>query len=219
MIAQRFVAPALLVAALLAGCGKKDKDKAPPADPGSGTAVTNTPTPPPPPPPAGSRSGSAAGSGSAGPAAAGDVALPTGDPYKLKDLSAIALPKPSGAPASGNWKDIGDNESDGYGQMNYVDKDDYWYGLTFLDCRAKVVKDAVGMKPEERGALKWCFMQPNDKLKDYPMIKPEKGAARAVKAGNVWVIVTLGLKGKETLKAADVEALLGAIDLAAVAKL
>lgn len=155
----------------------------------------------------------------AAPTAAGDVALPPGDPYKLKDLAAIVMPKPPGAPAGGNWKDIGDNESDGYGQMNYVDKDNYWYGLTFLDCRAKVVKDAAAMKAEDRGALKWCFMQPNAKLKDYPMIKPEKGSARAVKAGNVWVVVTLGMTGMETLKAENVEAYLNALDLAAVAKL
>ena len=220
MIDQRFVAPALMVTALLVGCGKKDKDKAPPADPGSGAAMANTPTPPTPaPPPAGSAA--TAGSGSAAPAATGDVALPTGDPYKLKDLAAIsiAMPKPPGAPASGNWKDVGDNESDGYGQLNYVDHDAYWYGVTFLDCRAKVVKDAAAMKPDDRGALKWCFMQPNDKLKDYPMIKPEKGLTRAVKAGNVCVVVSLGMQGKETLKAADVEAYLNTLDLAAVAKL
>ena len=213
MFAQRFVAPALMVAALLAGCSKKDKDKAPPADPGSGTAMTNTPPPPPPPADAAS-----AGSGSAAPAA-GDVALPTGDPIKLKDLAAIVLPKPAGAPASGNWKDIGDNESDGYRQVNYVDKEDYWYSVDFLDCRAKVVKDVAAKNPDERGALKWCFMQPNEKLKDFPMIKPEKGSVRAVKAGNVFVVVSLGMKGKETLKAADVETYLGALDLAAISKL
>ena len=212
MIAQRFVAPALMVAALLAGCSKKDKDKAPPADPGSGTAVANTPTPPPPPPPSGS------GSGSAAPAPAGDVALPSGDPIKLKDLAAIGLPKPAGAPATGDWKDIGDNESDGYRQVNYVDKEDYWYGVDFLDCRAKVVKDAAGQKTD-RGALEWCFMKPNAKLKDFPMIKPEKGSARAVKAGNVFVVVTLGMKGSEALKGADVETYLNALDLAAIAKL
>lgn len=179
----------------------------PPATPPATTPTT--PTAPP-----------TSSSSSAAPATASDVALPAGDPYKLKDLAAIALPKPAGAPASGNWKDIGDNESDGYGQMNYVDKkENYWYGLTFLDCRAQVVKDAAAMKPEERGALKWCFMQPNAKLKDYPMIKPEHGSTRAVKAGNVYVVVSLGMTGEETLKAADVEAYLNALDLAAVAKL
>ena len=214
MIAQRFVVPVLIVAVLLAGCSKKDEDKAPPTDTGSGTALANPRTPPAAPP-----TPSPSDSGSAAPAAAGDAALPTGDPYKLKDLATIALPKPAGAPASGNWKDIGDNESDGYGQMNYVDGENYWYGLTFLDCRAKVVKDAAAMKPEERGALKWCFMKPNAKLKDFPMIKPENGSSRAVKAGNVYVVVTLGMTGEEKLKAADVEAYLNALDLAAVAKL
>ena len=199
MIAQRFVVPALMVAALLAGCDKK-------AEPSSVT-VANTPTPPPPP------------AGSAAPAA-GEVVLPTGDPYKLKDLNAIAMPKPAGAPANGNWKHVGDNESDGYGQTNYVDaKEDYWYAVDFLDCRAKVVRDAAAMKPGSRGALEWCFMQPNAKLKDFPMIKPEKGSRRAVKAGNVFVVVSLGMKGMETLKAADVEAYLNALDLAAIAKL
>jgi hypothetical protein len=151
--------------------------------------------------------------------ATGEVALPAGDPYKLNALSTIAMPKPPGAPASGTWKHVAGNESDGYGQLNYVDKDNYWYGVDFLDCRAKVVKDAASMKPEDRGATKWCFMQPNAKLKDYPMIKPEKGSARAVKAGNVWVVVSLGMTGMETLKAADVEAYLNSLDLAAVAKL
>jgi len=190
MITQRFVAPALMVAVLLAGCSKTDKDKAAPAAPASGAAAS-TPT----------------------------SALPTGAPIKLKDLAAIALPKPAGAPASGNWKDIGDNESDGYRQVNYVDKENYWYSVDLLDCRAKVVKDALAMKPEDRGALKWCFLQPNDKLKDYPMIKPEKGSVRAVKAGNVIVVGSLGMTGMETLKAADVEKYIGALDLAAIAKL
>jgi hypothetical protein len=89
--------------------------------------------------------------------------------------------------------------------VNYVDdKQGYWYAVDFLDCRAKVVKDAAAMKPDDRGALKWCFMQPNAKLKDFPMIKAEKGSLRAVKAGNVFVVVSLGMKGMETLKAADV---------------
>lgn len=213
MSVQNFVASALLATTVLAaGCGKKDKDKAPPVEQGSGSRTTTRPATPPAAPPATPPATPPA-------AAAGDVALPTGEPYKLKDLAAIAIPKPAGAPASGNWKNIGDNESDGYGQMNYVDKENYWYGLTFLDCRAKVVKDAAAMKPEERGALKWCFMQPNATLKDYPMIKPETGATRAVKAGNVFVLASLGMTGQETLKAADVEAFLNTLDLAAVAKL
>ncbi len=189
MNALRLVAPALLAAALAAGCSKKDNDKDPPAV-------------------------------SAAPAAAGDVALPKGDPIKLKDLAAIVLPKPAGAPDGGNGKDIGDNESDGYRQVNYVDqKGDYWYSVDFLDCRAKVVKDVAAEKPGTRGALEWCFMQPNAKLKDFPMITPEKGSVRAVKAGNVIVVGSLGMRGKATLKAADVETYLNALNLAAVAKL
>ena len=92
--------------------------------------------------------------------------------------------------------------------MNYVDKDNYWYAVDFLDCRAKVVKDAKGTKPEDRGALKWCFMQPNEKLKGFPMFKPEKGSVRAVKAGKVIVVVSLGMTGLEKLKAPDVESAL-----------
>ncbi len=104
--------------------------------------------------------------------------------------------------------------------MNYVDqKGDYWYSVDFLDCRAKVVKDVAAEKPGTRGALEWCFMQPNAKLKDFPMITPEKGSVRAVKAGNVIVVGSLGMRGKATLKAADVETYLNALNLAAVAKL
>ncbi len=69
MNALRLVAPALLAAALAAGCSKKDNDKDPPAV-------------------------------SAAPAAAGDVALPKGDPIKLKDLAAIVLPKPPVRPTA-----------------------------------------------------------------------------------------------------------------------
>jgi hypothetical protein len=56
------------------------------------------------------------------------------------------------------------------------------------------------------------------KLKDYPM-DDQYDAVRAVKVGHLVVVASIGAKSSGTLKAADLEAFLGSLDLAALAKL
>lgn len=197
MIFHRFVAPALLAAALLgSGCGKKDNDKAPAPEPGSGTAVPTLPTP------------ASAGS---------SAALPTGDPIALAKLTAIILPSPpNGAPASGNWKDAMDN--DGRRLVNFVHGNDYWYAVDFIDCRMPMVKEYAAKAPTDRGVFAYCFDAPTGKFKDYPMFAP-KETQRVLKVGKLTVIASLAMAGQAKLKAANLDAFLGAMDLAAIAKL
>jgi hypothetical protein len=221
MVAQRFVAPVLMAAALVVGCSKKDKDKAPPAESGSGTAMTNTPTPPPPPPtpPAGSGS---AGSGSAAPAAgSGDTALPTGAPAKLSELVKINLPvPPPKAPAGGIWKEVGEVESDGDRQANYTAADNaIWYTLNIQDCRHPKAKEVAAKPAGDRGMWQWCFAKPDGKIKDYPRLTDENSLAHGVRVGNIVVIAGPHPTVKDKVGDAEVDEFLGSLDLAMIAKL
>ena len=207
MFAQRFVAPALMVAALLAGCSKKDTGKAPPAEN----------TPPPPPPPADAAS---AGSGSAAPAA-GDTSLPTGTPAKLSEMVKINLPKPPPkAPAGGEWMEVGEVESDGDRQANYTAADKaIWYSLNILDCRHPKAKEVAAKSPDDRGLWQWCFAKADGKIKDYARLTDENRLAHGVRAGNIVVVAGPHSTVKDKVHDADVDELLGSLDLAMIAKL
>jgi hypothetical protein len=174
-------------------------------------------TPPPPTPPsAGSGSAAATGSGSA---TGGEVALPTGTPIKLGDLAKIQLAKPAGAPDSGSWQDVGDIEADGYRSLNFVDKDQFWYALQIIDCRAKEVKDATAKTPAERSYFQYCFAAPSGKWKDYPQYTPIAATDTVIKAGNLIIDVGLGAQGAEKLQASDTAAFMEKLDVAAISKL
>jgi len=219
MSIQRFAAPVLMAAALLvSGCSKKDKDKAPAPEPGSGSAQP-VPTPPPPPPPAApdaavAATGSGSGSGSGSATA---PAIAAGDPIGLAKLAAIALVVPGGAPAGGAWHDA-QGAVDGNRLVNFVDGKDYWYTVQFIDCRAKVAKDAAKDPADDRGVFTYCYDAPTGKFKDYPMFAPNE-FQRAVKVGNVTVVASIAMNGRAKLKGADLETFLGTLDLAGIAKL
>ena len=218
---QRFVTSALMAAVVLAGCSKNDKDKAPPAEPGSGSAMATPPTPPPTPPPAGSGSAAPAGSGSAA-APAGDTAAPSGTPAKLADMLKLTLPSPPPkAPAGGNWVSAGEVETDGYRQGMYVAADKTnWYSYMVIDCRLQKVKDDGAKKPGDRGpeAL-WCLKKADGKIKDNDRLTDPDSLSHGVRAGNLVVVVGPTPNVKDKVNDADVDAFLGSLDLAAIAKL
>jgi hypothetical protein len=206
MIILRLSAPVLFaMAVLVSGCKKKDTAPAPePAGSGSAAAAPATPPPPPATPPP------------APPAAAGP-------PVSGEALAGIQLPKPKGVPDKAMWSqaDTPTGGPDGDRLMNLIEGDNYWMSVRFLDCSLPAVKEAEGKAETERGAFAYCFAAPTGKIKDLPLIAPKDASstARAVKAGRLVIIAGIGVAGEDKLKAADVEAFLGSLDLAAIAKL
>lgn len=197
----RLPATPVLIAMTILMSGCKKTDKAPAAEPAAGSGSAAAAAPPAAPPPA------------APPAA------PAGDTTSLvpaATLAAIDLPKPKGAPASGEWSQA-TPLVDGDRFENYVDGKDYWMSVRFIDCNLPAVKDSASKPDAEKSDFKYCFDQPTGKLKDYPMFSPHD-TRRVVKVGHVTVIADLGATGETKLKAADLEALLGSIDLSSLAK-
>lgn len=205
----------LLAAALLAtGCKKKEAAPAPEPTKGSAAAVPVTP------PPAATPDAAVAPVAPAGSAAAaapaGSTAVATVS--QLTDI-AIDLPAFKGAPAGSHWSAAPAPSGEINGDLfkNYMNKDDYWMSIRLLDCNAPFVKAFATKPATERGDLTPCFEAATGKLKDFPLYSPND-TRRVVKAGHLAVIVTLGPAAK-ALKPADLEAFLGDVDLAAIAKL
>jgi hypothetical protein len=204
---MRFSAPVLFAAALLvSGCNKKDKAPAPepatPAAPAAPAPAAPAPPAPAPTPPA--------------PAAAAD----SGSVISSATLAGITLPVPKGAPASGMWSQAPEG-GEGDRLVNFVAGSDYWVTVRLLDCRIPAVKEVASKSADQRGEFNYCFEPPNSKLKDYPLFTPKdpNDSIRVVKAGHLTIIASLGATGETKLKPADVEAFLGSLDLAALAKL
>jgi hypothetical protein len=137
----------------------------------------------------------------------------------LAKLVAITLPAPKGAPASGRWRSAPSptgGTGDGDRLANFIDGNDYWVSVRFLDCNLPAVKETAD-KPK-RGAFAFCFDTATGKLKDFPLFTPSD-SLRAVKVGHLAIIATLGVTGQTKLTAADLEAFLESLDLAEIAKL
>ena len=202
MTSQRFVAPALLAAALLSGCSKKDKDATAPSDSASASASPKTPT-------------TAAATGSATPSTG------SGGPAKLSELVKINFPTPPPkAPAGGRWKEVGEVESDGDRQVIYAVGDaNYWYMVNVMDCRHPKAKEVEAKTPKERGQWQWCFAKPDGKIKDHPRLTDPNSLGHGVKVGNIVVLASPYPQVQDKVGDADVDAFLGSLDLAAIAKL
>jgi hypothetical protein len=139
----------------------------------------------------------------------------------LATLAAIALPVPKGVPASGRWRSAPSptgGSGDGDRLANYVDGNDYWLSVRFLDCNLPAVKATADKPSAERGEFTFCFDGATGKLKDFPLFTTFD-TQRAVKAGHLIVIATVGLTGQTKLKVADLEAFLSSLDLGSIAKL
>jgi hypothetical protein len=198
----RFSAPVLMgTLFLVSGC--KKTDKAPAAEPAGSAAAAGSAAPATPPP--------AAQTPPAPPAAGNTSVVPA------NTLEAINLPPPKGAPAKGIWSAAAASD-DGDRSTNFVDGSDVWVGVRFLDCNLPAAKDAANKPEADRGDFKYCLGTPTGKIKDYALFAPHD-TRRVVKVGHLIVIADLGVTGETKLKAADLEAFLGSMDLAAIAKL
>lgn len=195
---MRISALALFAATLLvSGC--KKKEAAPASEPtGSATPMTKPVSADP------------------APAATANPATP-GPVVGWEKLADIQLPVPKGVPEKGMWS-AGKATKDGDRLDNFVDGNDYWLSLRMLDCNLPMVQEVASKSADERGVLDACFATPTGKLKDLPLIS-KNDSMRAVKAGHLVLIASLGAAGETKLKAADLEAFLESLDLAAIAKL
>jgi hypothetical protein len=70
----------------------------------------------------------------------------------------------------------------------------------------------------EQGELAQCYAKGPDKLKGFPLAKVNDGF-HAVYAGNVVVTSGVGALVRGKVTEADIDAFLGSLDLAAIAKL
>jgi hypothetical protein len=168
-----------------------------------------------------------AASGTAPTAPASDATTSTPDAgsddvVSFDTLSTIKLPTPKGAPAGGKWQVAPvPTSEDGDLIANFIiGADQYWVGMTILDCNRPAIKASAG-KPitNDLGNFKSCLATTAPgKLKGYALFNDAE-TERAVKVGHLAVIVNPGLAGQGKVKPADLEALLGGFDLDAIAKL
>jgi hypothetical protein len=107
---------------------------------------------------------------------------------------------------------------DGDRSENYVDGDDYWVSVRFIDCNLPAVKDSASKPESERSDFKYCFAQPSGKLEEYPLFAPHD-TRRVVKVGHVTVIADLGVTGETKLTATDLEGFLASLDLTPLSRL
>jgi hypothetical protein len=156
---------------------------------------------------------------SASTAATASSAADSADVVQQADLLEVTLPVPKNVPASGKWIDTPPPSSDGGDRLaNFVNGDDYWMSVRFVDCNIPAVKRAAGKAATERGDFSSCFDTPTAKLGNYPMFTPND-VRRVVRVGRLIIIAGIGATGETTLKAADLEAFLKSLDLAGIAKL
>jgi len=206
MMIARFSASVLFAGSLLvSGC--KKPEKAPATDPAGSAAPAGSPATagsaaPTPPTPAAATP----------PAAGGNTAV-----VPSATLEALTLPAPKGAPAKGIWSSATAG-GDGDRATNFMDGNDLWVSVRFLDCNLPMVKDAATKPAAERGDFAFCFDKPTGMLKDYPLFSPSD-SLRVVKVGHLVIIVGLGVVSEGKITAADLEAFIGSLDLAAIAKL
>jgi hypothetical protein len=151
----------------------------------------------------------------------GDTASAAGSPAKLSEMVKINLPKPPPkAPAGGEWKEVGEVESDGDRQANYTAADKaIWYSLNILDCRHPKAKEVAAKAAGDRGMWQWCFAKPDGKIKDYARLTDDNSLAHGVRAGNIVVVAGPSPTVKDKVGDAEVDQFLGSLDLAAIAKL
>ena len=164
------------------------------------------------PPPAGS---AAAGSGSAAPAADAPK-VGEGPVIPARSLAMLDLPPVKGI-EGGSWSAV-EPEKDGDRRAYYKAGDKGIMGVDFIDCNAPKLKEFVSKAPEDRGVFDACFQTATGKLGDYPMVATADNW-RTIRVGHLTITATIAETAKDKLKAADVEAWLQSLDLAAISKL
>ncbi len=207
----------LLAAALLApGCKKADKAPAP----SPGSAASPTPaaspkeapvavTPPPSDPAATPPTTEEQVPASAGGSATGVV--------KASVLEKLNVPKPKKLPDKSIWSSA-KAVQDGDRLINYVDGDKQYMTLHFLDCNLPIVKSMESKAPADRGEYAFCYDHEVDKVKGFSLFG--KGdEIRAVKAGHLMIIATIGVAADPSYGIPDLVEFLGSLDLPALAKL
>ncbi len=155
--------------------------------------------------------------------ASADV-LPTGKPVSAKTLAFFDLPASKDAPADALWSPV-DAEKDGYTHTNLMKGKEGWASFIIFDCRSDGVKKMAGQPLSEANVFAYCFVTMPDTFKSYPSYGKEAGsdgtgfwdAQRAVRAGNV-VIFGSVWERKDKWKLAQLDALMGDVDWAAIAK-
>lgn len=132
-------------------------------------------------------------------------------------LEAIQLPKPKKAPEKGIWS-AAIAAHDGDRLVNYIDGDALWISVHFVDCNLPAAKEVASKPVNQRGAFTFCHENPAGKIKDYPLYGTND-TARGVKAGHLMIVASIGVSADPSYTTADLEAFLGSLDLAALAKL
>ena len=133
-------------------------------------------------------------------------------------LDAIALPAPKGATATWKWLPQ-ESTKDGNRLAYFGEGTNSWIQVQVLDCNLPRMKeDAAKPAGKRNGDAAYCLDTMDGKLGAYPLYN-KYGSVRAVRVGHLAVIAAVGGAGSATLKDADLEAYLGSLDLAALAKL
>jgi hypothetical protein len=209
---MRFTASVLLATSLLtSGC--KKAEKAAPAEPAGSAAIATPPkeTPVAKTPPADQAAPAGAQVPAPPPGGGADGVVPAAT------LEAIQLPKPKKAPEKGIWS-AAIAAHDGDRLVNYIDGDALWISVHFVDCNLPAAKEAASKPVNQRGAFTFCHETPAGKIKDYPLYGTND-MARGVKAGHLMIVASIGVSADPSYTTADLEAFLGSLDLAALAKL
>lgn len=133
-----------------------------------------------------------------------------------RSLAMLDLPAVKGFDG-GSWSAV-EPEKDGDRRAYYKAADKGVMGVDFIDCNAPKLKEFVSKAPDDRGAFQACFQPATSKLGEYPMIATADNW-RTIRVGHLTITATVADMAKDKLKAADVEAWLQSLDLAAISKL
>jgi hypothetical protein len=132
-------------------------------------------------------------------------------------LEAIQLPRPPKLPPKGIWS-AAIAAHDGDRLVNYIDGDALFISVQFADCNLPVAKEAASKPVNQRGSFTFCHENPTGKIKDFPLFGTND-TVRGVKAGHLLIVASIGVSADPSYTTADLEAFLGSLDLAALAKL
>ncbi|MCM2416527.1 hypothetical protein [Streptomyces sp. RKAG293] len=120
------------------------------------------------------------------------------------------------------WSDT-DTGGDGNGDRlaNYVLGEHQYVSVEFIDCRRPDVKSYADKPTAQQGIFESCFDKPTGMLKGYPLLKPTdpQNPFRALPVGHLTVEVRPGAVDGTSINGSDIEAFLGSLDLASIAKL
>lgn len=137
---------------------------------------------------------------------------------KASVLEKLSVPKPKKLPDKAMWSSA-KAVHDGDRLINYVDGDKQYMTLHFVDCNLPVVKSLEHKAPAERGEYAFCYdTDAVDKVKGFS-VYGKGDEIRAVKAGHLVVIATIGVNADPSYGIPDLIEFLGSLDLAGLAKL